>query len=128
MDFTCQSTDKGWARKSLTDANCTCGTGFCSMPLAGAHAGSSHCAPLHANMIRNNQTGLCQCRPQQDAVNSTDPTLARPAEAAACKILPVEPVVKVSGGADKFGEFECVGAPYVKDASSDSCAACAETD
>ena len=35
MDFTCQSTDKGWARTSSTNSNCTCGTGFCSMPLAG---------------------------------------------------------------------------------------------
>jgi len=128
MDFTCQSTDKGWARTSLTNSNCTCGTGFCSMPLAGEHAGQSQCVPLHANMIRNNDTGLCQCRAEQEAVNSTDPTLAQPAQAAACKILPVEPVVKVQGGADKFGEFECVGSPYVKSASDDTCADCESTD
>lgn len=125
MDFTCMSTDKGWARKSLTDASCTCATGFCSMSLGGAHAGESHCTPLHANMIANPTTGACECRPAIKAVNSTDPTLARAEEPAACKIVPVEPVVKVKGGADKFGAFECAGKPYVKDASADTCASCA---
>jgi hypothetical protein len=77
-------------------------------------------------MIRADD-GSCQCRPAVTAVNSTDPALARQAQPAACKILPVDPVVKVKGGADKFGEFECVGSPYVKDAATDQCASCETT-
>merc|ERR1712166_1662102 len=98
LDFTCKSTSKGWARTSVADSTCTCGTGFCSMPLTGNDVGTSHYTPLHANMIRNNATGVCQCRAQTAAVNSSDPLLATLAQEAACKINPVEPVVKVSGG------------------------------
>jgi len=127
LDFTCKSTSKGWARTSVADSTCTCGTGFCSMPLTGNDVGTSHCTPLHANMIRNNATGVCQCRAQTAAVNSSDPLLATLAQEAACKINPVEPVVKVSGGSDKFGTFECVGLPYVKAADSENCASCTAT-
>eukprot|EP00657_Telonema_sp_P-1_P005397 TRINITY_DN22723_c0_g1_i1.p1 TRINITY_DN22723_c0_g1~~TRINITY_DN22723_c0_g1_i1.p1 ORF type:complete len:404 (+),score=88.71 TRINITY_DN22723_c0_g1_i1:157-1368(+) len=97
------------------------------MPLGGAHIGLSQCVPLHANMISNSQSGACECRPAVDAINSTDPMKAQPAQSPACKILPVDPVVKVKGGASKFGQFQCVGSPYVKDASSDMCASCLDT-
>jgi len=127
LDFTCKSTEKGWARTSLADSSCTCGTGFCSMPLTGDHDGQSHCTPLHANMIKNNVSGVCECRAATTSVNSSDPMLAQMAQEAACQISPVEPVVKVQGGSDKFGKFECVGTPYVKDAASDSCADCTTT-
>merc|ERR1711988_232469 len=122
--FTCRSTAKGWARKSLTDASCTCAPGFCSMPIAGTVPTNYHCTPLHSNMIRNNATGVCECRGVIAGVASTDPTKAVPPQPSACQILPTKPVLSVPGGADKFGKFECVGAPYVKDPASVKCAGC----
>merc|ERR1711988_633236 len=123
--FVCKSTAKGWARKSLTDAECTCAPGFCSMPIAQTNPAEFHCTPLHEAMIRNNSTGVCECRGAVAAVASSDPALAVMAKTAACKILPIKPVEKIPGGADKFGEFECVGEPYVKDAATENCKECA---
>jgi cysteine-rich repeat protein len=125
--FTCKSTAKGWARKSLTDASCTCAPGFCSMPLAGTVPEQFHCTPLHSNMIRNNSTGVCECRGAIAGVASTDPSKAVPAQKAACQILPTEPVLSLPGGGDKFGKFQCVGAPYDKDPASVKCKGCEAT-
>jgi len=75
-------------------------------------------------MIRNNETGLCECRGAVAEVLSSDPSLAVKAKDAACKIIPEMPVEKIPGGADKFGEFECVGDPYVKAAGTDMCEKC----
>jgi cysteine-rich repeat protein len=122
--FVCKSTAKGWARKSLTDEECACAPGFCSMPIAEAVPAQFHCTPLHENMISNNNTGLCECRAAVTAVASSDPSLAVKAKVAACKILPVKPVELVPGGKDKFGEFECVGEPYIKAAGTDMCESC----
>jgi len=125
--FTCKDTAKGWARKSLTDMSCTCAPGFCSMPIAGTVPEEFHCTPLHANMIRNNATGLCECRGAIAGTSSTDPTKAVKPQPAACQILPTKPVVAIPGGADKFGKFECVGSPYMKDPASVKCAGCGAT-
>merc|ERR1711988_941290 len=86
--FTCKSTAKGWARKSLTDPTCACAPGFCSMPLAQITPQQFHCTPLNEAMIRDD-AGLCQCRGAIAAVESTDPSLAVTAKTAACKISPV---------------------------------------
>lgn len=123
--FVCKDTAKGWARKSLTDATCVCAPGFCSMPIAETTPAQFHCTPLNEATISNADTGACECRGEVAAVESTDPSLAVMAKTAACKILPEQPVEKVPGGADKFGEFECVGAPYVKAAGTDMCESCA---
>jgi cysteine-rich repeat protein len=125
--FTCKSTAKGWARTSLTDDTCACAPGFCAMEIAGVTPTQKHCTPLHDNMIRDD-AGNCACRPAVAAVTSSDPTLAVMAKPAACKINPTKPIVVVPGGKDEFGTFECVGAPYVKDASGDNCAQCDSTD
>jgi len=125
--FVCKSTAKGWARKSLTDPECACAPGFCSMPLAQLTPTQYHCTPLHDAMIRNNETGVCECRGAVAAVESSDPSLAVTAKDAACKIVPEKAVETVPGGADKFGEFECVGTPYVKAAGTDQCESCADT-
>jgi cysteine-rich repeat protein len=125
--FTCKSTAKGWARKSFTDNSCTCAPGFCSMPLAGTTPTQYHCTAVHANMIRNNNTGICECRGAVVPVVSSDPAKAVKAQTAACQILPTKPVLAVAGGADKFGKFECVGAPYEKDPASVKCKQCAAT-
>lgn len=122
--FTCKSTAKGWARKSLTDATCTCAPGYCSMPIAGTVPEQFHCTPLHSNMIRNNATAVCECRGAIAAMNSTDPTKAVMPQPAACQILPTKPVLAMPGGQDKFGKFECVGKPYLKDPASVKCAGC----
>lgn len=122
--FTCKPTAKGWARKSFKDPSCTCAAGFCSMPLAGTTPTKYHCAATHANMIKNNVTGICECRGAIAGVASVDPALAVKPQAAACQILATKPVLKVPGGADKFGKFECVGAPYVKDPASVKCKSC----
>lgn len=124
--FTCKSTAKGWARTSLTDATCACAPGFCSMPVAQVTPAQFHCTPLNEAMIRNADTGACECRGAVAAVESTDPSLAVMAKTAACKIVPVKPVETVPGGQDKFGEFECVGEPYVKAAGTDSCESCGD--
>lgn len=126
--FVCKSTAKGWARKSLTDASCVCAPGFCSIPVAQITPQQFHCTPLNENTIRNNSTGLCECRGEVAAVESSDPTKALKAKTAACKILPTKPVEVVPGGQDKFGEFECVGDPYVKAAGTDMCESCKEAD
>jgi hypothetical protein len=125
--FTCKSTAKGWARKSLTDDTCACAPGFCSMEIAGVVPKQYHCTPVHANMIRG-ADGKCACRPAVAAVTSSDPTKAVKAQPAACKILPVEPMVKVPGGKDEFGTFDCVGAPYKKGEGVDTCGGCDSTD
>jgi len=125
--FTCKSTAKGWARTSLTDDTCACAPGFCAMEIAGVTPTQKHCTPLHDNMIRDD-AGQCACRAEIAAVTSTDPTQAVMAKTAACKINPVKPIVIVPGGKDEFGTFECVGAPYVKDAASDNCDSCDGTD
>jgi len=122
--FVCKSTAKGWARKSLTDETCSCAPGFCSMPIAQITPAEFHCTPLHDAMVRNNATGACECRAEVAAVTSADPSLAVMAKPAACKILPVDPVVRIPGGQDKFGEFECVAEPYVKAAGTDMCDSC----
>jgi len=127
QSFTCKDTSKGWAKKSLTDAGCTCAPGFCSMALKGTSPVQYHCMPLNQNTILGTD-GMCACRPAIVAMESSDPSQARPAQPAACKNdLPVDPVISVPGGADMFGTFECLGAPYVKDAASDKCASCATT-
>lgn len=125
--FTCKSTAKGWARTSLTDDTCACAPGFCSMPIAGTTPTQHHCTPLHDNMVRNSN-GLCACAPAVAAVQSSDPAKAVSAKAASCKIKPVKPIVVVPGGKDEFGEFECVGAPYIKSTTTDDCASCDATD
>jgi len=122
--FTCKSTAKGWARKSLTDGSCACAPGFCSMPVAQATPPQFHCTPLNQATIRNDDTGLCECRGAIAAVESSDPSLAVKAQTAACKISPVKPIEAIPGGADKFGEFECVGMPYVKAAGTGMCESC----
>jgi cysteine-rich repeat protein len=125
--FTCNDLRKGWARKSLNDTSCTCAAGFCRMPLAGTVPVQYHCTPVHENMIRNNSTGICECRGAVAGVSSVDPAKAIKPQTAACQILPTKPVLKVVGGQDKFGQFQCVGAPYVKDGASAKCKACAPT-
>merc|ERR1711988_1777475 len=63
-------------------------TGFCGMPIAGTTPTEFHCTPTHANMIRNNVTGLCECRGEIAGTSSTDPSKAIMPQAAACQILP----------------------------------------
>merc|ERR1712100_197685 len=118
--FTCKSTAKGWARTSLTDDTCACAPGFCAMEIAGVTPTQKHCTPLHDNMIRDS-AGNCACAPAVAAVQSSDPAKAVSAKAASCKIKPVKPIVVVPGGKDEFGEFECVGAPYIKSTTTDDC-------
>jgi len=125
--FVCKSTAKGWARASLTDESCTCAPGFCSMKLAQVTPTQFHCTPLHQNMIREEASGKCTCRGAVEAVESSDPSTAVKARTAACKILPIKPVEAVPGGQDRFGEFECVGEPYVKAAGSDQCEKCSSS-
>jgi len=125
--FTCKSTAKGWARTSLTDDTCACAPGFCAMPIAGTTPQQLHCTPLHDNMVRA-ASGQCACAAATAAVESSDPTLATPAKAAACKIKPTKPIVVVPGGKDEFGTFDCVGAPYIKSTSTDDCESCDAAD
>merc|ERR1712093_322507 len=121
--FTCKSTAKGWARASLTDDTCACAPGFCAMEIAGVTPVQKHCTPAHADMIRD-ASGNCACRAAVAAVVSNDPTKAVMAKPAACKILPVKPMVVVPGGKDEYGKFDCVGAPYTIGAGVDTCGDC----
>jgi len=94
------------------------------MPVAQMVPAQFHCTPTHEAMVRNNATGLCECRGEVAAVASSDPSLAVMAKPAACKILPVEPIEVVPGGQNKFGEFECVGEPYKKAPGTEMCEDC----
>jgi len=125
----CKRVGDGWYRDPES-GKCTCGLGFCLLPFAKqtlASPNKYHCAKVNKNMIRSTNSSLCQCAPGHDAVVSDDPVKARALRGPACKAVPSTPVKIVKHQGAMFAQFTCMGAPYVKGNTTETCDDCAPT-